>query len=260
MYPVHLLALLLSAKLAEAVCECGYVTQNPEDESEEWLFSDSLETNFTDIKNIGNNGNWERKEFNVSAQASRGNFVKAFLEDNVDTQRFEDDNDDDDDKGAGLKLRVSPSSSGDEDGAFSAELDSTRNDFLWGSYRAGMKASKVGGTCAAFFYVCRHGVPISILPASRFLPIGKLVTNKMVCHHHSTLMIPKRLIWNFSLANSTLRTIYTPSIWSSTPPNQKTAVSTLAAQERSRLSTSHLTRPKSSTSTDSISCPEKSTF
>lgn len=153
----QLLALLLSATFAAAVCTCGYVTQNPDDDAEQWLFTDSLETNFTDIDNIDKNGYWARQEFNVSAKAGRGNFIKAFVEDNVDTRPFENDGSDSEGDDAGLKLYVRPGTGDDADDAvWSGELDTERQDFLWGSYRAGMKAPKVEGTCAAFFYVC-HG-------------------------------------------------------------------------------------------------------
>lgn len=34
-----------------------------------------------------------------------------------------------------------------------AQMDTSRSDMLWGSYRVGMKLSPVAGTCAAFFWV-----------------------------------------------------------------------------------------------------------
>ena len=34
-----------------------------------------------------------------------------------------------------------------------AQMDSAREDLLWGTYRAGMKLTKVAGTCASFFWV-----------------------------------------------------------------------------------------------------------
>lgn len=34
-----------------------------------------------------------------------------------------------------------------------SELDSSRTDLLWGTYRASMKLSLTPGTCAAFFWV-----------------------------------------------------------------------------------------------------------
>jgi hypothetical protein len=34
-----------------------------------------------------------------------------------------------------------------------AELATRRLDLMWGTFRAGMKVSRVGGTCAAFFWV-----------------------------------------------------------------------------------------------------------
>lgn len=150
MRPAQALALLASATFAAATCNCGYVTKNPSNETEEWLFTDYLETNFTNTKKIDKIDDWKRQEFNVSAKDGRGNFIKAFVKDNVDTEPFTNGpNAAQED--AGLRLRVSGGTR--EDAVLSGELDSKRLDFLWGSYRAGMKVPKVEGTCAAFFWV-----------------------------------------------------------------------------------------------------------
>jgi hypothetical protein len=36
-----------------------------------------------------------------------------------------------------------------------AQMNSAREDLLWGSYRAAMKLTLTPGSCAAFFWVCR---------------------------------------------------------------------------------------------------------
>lgn len=38
----------------------------------------------------------------------------------------------------------------------SAQLNSARQDMLWGSYRALLKLPSVSGTCSAFFWVILH--------------------------------------------------------------------------------------------------------
>lgn len=66
-----------------------------------------------------------------------------------------------------------------------AQLNSAREDMLWGSYRTSLKLSPAGGTCAAFFWVSSHRS--AILPCTD--------------QSSSTLTTAKRLIWNSSMRN-----------------------------------------------------------
>jgi len=37
-----------------------------------------------------------------------------------------------------------------------AQMNSAREDLLWGTYRAGLKLTNIPGTCASFFWVSSH--------------------------------------------------------------------------------------------------------
>ncbi|KAG9255201.1 concanavalin A-like lectin/glucanase domain-containing protein [Emericellopsis atlantica] len=107
------------------------------------VFTDSLETDFTKIAEMGQADDWIRQEFNVAVSEGRGEYGKAFRVENVFTTT-ESSHD------TGLTLRVG---AGVVDNAISAaELDTARLDMYHGSFRAGMKIPQVKGTCAAFFW------------------------------------------------------------------------------------------------------------
>lgn len=148
-----ILCLLLVLQMAmprsvAGLCECGYSVQLP-NEHEARVFTNLLESDFAESENqdISWNTDWARQEFNVSATAGRGRFGKTFLPDNIaegPTALSPNDK-------PGLELRVE--SQVREDAISGAEMDSTRMDLHWGSYRTGMKMTDVNGTCAAFFWV-----------------------------------------------------------------------------------------------------------
>lgn len=139
----------LGLQLGSCTCECGYSIQDP-DSKEPIVFLDLLETDFTKINDISTEQDWRRQQFNVSAQAGRGSYGKAFMPENVETRPAETSRKSGGD--AGLILGVG---SDVRDGAVSvAEIDSARLDLHWGTFRAGMKLTATSGTCAAFFWVC----------------------------------------------------------------------------------------------------------
>lgn len=126
-------------------CECGYTAHDPNDNETYWVFNDILETDFTLSQNIALDTAWIRQEYNVTAEDGRGTHGKAFQSDNVHTVPGEDG------KEASLELVVGSNLLA---GAVpAAEMDSTREDLHWGSYRAGIKMTSVSGTCGAFFWV-----------------------------------------------------------------------------------------------------------
>lgn len=116
------------------------------------LFTHMLETNFTSMKELSGTPEWIKQQFNVSAQAGRGKFGKSFLPENVFLWPEADDLQGSAQSQGSLALRV-----GSQITSFNsitaAEVDTSRMDMLWGSYRATMKLSQVAGTCAAFFWV-----------------------------------------------------------------------------------------------------------
>ncbi|EQB55059.1 hypothetical protein GCG54_00006227 [Colletotrichum gloeosporioides] len=138
----------LLAPIAQAACECGYaanITGTVE------VFTDLIETDFTKVKDIRNNTDWVRQDFNKTNANARGPLGEKFIPTNVATSynagsgSFASTKMD-----AGLQLLVESET---VDGLVpGAEIDSARNDLQYGSFRAMMKVPDVPGTCAAFFW------------------------------------------------------------------------------------------------------------
>ncbi|KAF5976262.1 xyloglucan endo-transglycosylase [Fusarium coicis] len=78
--------LLATARLVSGACECGFSIKNPQGDSL-IVFTDLLETNFSQLHNISEGHDWVAQNFTVSAADGRGNFSKAFLPNNVNTHR-----------------------------------------------------------------------------------------------------------------------------------------------------------------------------
>lgn len=136
--------LLATARLVSGACECGYSIENPQGESQ-IVFTDRLETKFSQLHNISEGHDWVAQNFTVSAADGRGNFSKAFLPNNVNTHGTKSGD------GSGLELRVR-SAVNKDDAIPSSEVDTARLDLHWGSFRAEMKLTDIKGTCAAFFW------------------------------------------------------------------------------------------------------------
>lgn len=145
-----LFILLDGCRAAASICRCGYEVTGANGDT--WLFTDAIETDFTNLKSIAATRDWQRQEFNVSAEAGRGKYSKFFTPKNVAVGPGVANNDASG-KHAGVELSVGATI---VNGAVPvAELDSARQDLLWGSFRTGMKLTPVKGTCAAFFWVRR---------------------------------------------------------------------------------------------------------
>lgn len=160
-----LLLVLAFPSLVISLCECGYSASDPNNAELTWVFTDLLESDFTKIQNISQSQKWERQQFNVTAEDGRGKYGKAFMADNIDTELSPSEEGSSSRDDLGLGFRVGGAL--DNNSVPVAELDSTRMDLHWGSYRAGMKVTGVKGTCAAFFWVS----PVYIL-SSLFLRAG----------------------------------------------------------------------------------------
>lgn len=166
MFLIALPMLLLSARSAYADCECGYAIDDST------IFTEAVETDFLHLEDLAPDANhtWIPQAYNVTRTAARGPFGKSSQVENVVPNpvhggqfdwlgpgiRAED---------PGLQLWVrstllpsssssSSSSSSPEDGEMvpMAEIVSSRDDVLYGSFRIGMKTTSVPGTCAAFFF------------------------------------------------------------------------------------------------------------
>ncbi|CAH0043964.1 unnamed protein product [Clonostachys solani] len=150
MYPFHLLLGLATIGLVAADCECGYRARNSTHHGEEWMFTEALETDFSGVYDLSGNTDWIRQGFNVSAEDGRGGFGKLFKPSNIEARPASAGSKDGNANDAGVALRMS--STIEDNSVLSAELDSSRLDLHWGSYRASMKLPQVPGTCAAFFW------------------------------------------------------------------------------------------------------------
>jgi hypothetical protein len=137
----------------KADCECGYSYLI---NGTSYVFTDLLESDFLHLANISLDTDWTRQGFNVTPAVSRGPYGESLqisqvisnpLLNNFSFSGLSQLGGD-----AGLQLYVSggiPS-----DGLVPvAEVNSVREDMLWGSYRAAMKLTLVPGTCGAFFWV-----------------------------------------------------------------------------------------------------------
>ncbi|KAF7955800.1 hypothetical protein EAE96_004723 [Botrytis aclada] len=139
---------------ATADCECGY-SSFIGDSVEPYIFTDLIESDFLHIPNITFDTDWRRQQFNMSADAGRGPYGMNYSIEQVTSNPILDENtwsgDGEFGVDPGVQLTVG---GGDPANGFvqTAEMDSAREDLLWGTYRAAMKLTLTPGTCAAFFW------------------------------------------------------------------------------------------------------------
>ncbi|RDA93350.1 hypothetical protein CP533_0336 [Ophiocordyceps camponoti-saundersi (nom. inval.)] len=159
--------------LAAALCECGYAANVSRDGGGPLLFTDLLESDFTKPRNISEDQDWVRQQFNVSAKAGRGRYGKSFSLDNILSSHDAATAADKSQDSPSLQLRVDGVLN--NDAVTAAEMDSARNDLHWGSYRAGMKLTAVNGTCAAFFWYLNDSQEIDMEFLSQEYDAGRRV-------------------------------------------------------------------------------------
>lgn len=140
--------LSLAPSPASANCECGYVLGPPnvaisKSDQPPIVFTEVTESNFGRLGagDIGRNTDWARQAFNLTAANSRGTYGESFTVDNVKPGTDAE----------GLKLMVGSALVGGM--VPGAEIDTSRLDMAWGTFRASIKLTDVPGTCAAFFWV-----------------------------------------------------------------------------------------------------------
>ncbi|KJZ76055.1 hypothetical protein HIM_04511 [Hirsutella minnesotensis 3608] len=148
--PVILLA--IAPALVSAACKCGFSTGEAADDGTHLLFTNMLESDFTNMESVSETNDGVPQQFNVSAQVARGRYGKSFSPSNIVARpkAIAEPQDSGSSAVGGLGLRVESTV---RDGTISvAEVDSANMDMHWGSYRAGLKLTPVRGTCAAFFW------------------------------------------------------------------------------------------------------------
>ncbi|KAG7002377.1 glycoside hydrolase family 16 [Physcia stellaris] len=141
---------LLYTTLARADCNCGYTVGST-------LYTDLIESDFLHQQNITADTDWQGQDYTVSAELARGPYGKNASSDNIVANplksKYDWAGDGINGGDAGLQLIVGGGTP-DKGGLIPmAELVTSRDDILYGSFRAGMKITKVNGTCGAFFWV-----------------------------------------------------------------------------------------------------------
>ncbi len=154
--------LYLLPRLTSAACECGYTVNNT-------LYTELIESDFLHLTNITNNSDWQAQNYTVTSALARGPYGKNATLGNVvaNPLRSQYDWAGEGVEGgdAGLQLFVRGGET--QPGALipMAELATIRDDILYGSFRAGLRATNVSGTCGAFFWVTLLSLPVRLCGA-----------------------------------------------------------------------------------------------
>lgn len=149
----------LSFQFARADCECGYTVNST-------LYTDLIETDFLHLANITDDKDWQPQNYTVTPELARGPYGKNASINNVVANPLQSQYDwaGDGINGGDAGLQLFVRGGVPQDGLIPiAELATARVDMLYGSFRAGMKATGTPGTCGAFFWV-HHG---SLIPLCR---------------------------------------------------------------------------------------------
>ncbi|KAK4135441.1 glycoside hydrolase family 16 protein [Trichocladium antarcticum] len=141
----HLLAAALAA------CECGYVS-SINGTADTALFTDMLETDFTQNPPLGVHTDWAPQAFNLTRDRARGPYGELFAVANVGVSGGKGGEEEEEEEEEGLELVVGGRGAVVDGMVPVAEVDSTRLDVWWGTFRASMRMTRVPGTCAAFFW------------------------------------------------------------------------------------------------------------
>jgi hypothetical protein len=162
----RLLVALLATTLPILGAECPCVYQiNRTINGHPLIFTSSLLTDFT-LPNASltytsaPNHDWVAQAYNVTLAASRGPFGKIADPANAILTN----------QGLELWVRselVSLENDGGRQAVPIAEVVTARSDFLYGSFRVGMRTTGISGTCAAFFFYHNDSSEIDIEILSR---------------------------------------------------------------------------------------------
>ncbi|KAL5329333.1 hypothetical protein ACEPPN_002844 [Leptodophora sp. 'Broadleaf-Isolate-01'] len=120
-----------------------------------YVWTDLLETDFLHLDDIAKDTDWQRQNYSVAPEAARGPFGIRFVSDNVKLNRISNPMNwtGPGELGGDPGLQLTVGAGVTPDGfTRSAQLNSARQDMLWGSYRALLKLPSVSGTCSAFFW------------------------------------------------------------------------------------------------------------
>ncbi|TAQ88366.1 hypothetical protein B7494_g3312 [Chlorociboria aeruginascens] len=163
-------------------CECGYAATIGSTPTTPYVFTDLIESDFLHLRNISLDTDWKRQEFPVTPAAGRGPFGMNYTTLNVvsnpirDHANFTGPGMYGGDPGLQLAVGGGIPANGYVQ---TAQLDSAREDLLWGSYRAALKLTLTPGTCSAFFWYFNDSQEIDMEflssqfdPESNFFPVN----------------------------------------------------------------------------------------
>ncbi|KAK2612969.1 hypothetical protein QQS21_001080 [Conoideocrella luteorostrata] len=164
---------------------------DPDHDTISLLFTDTLATEFSTARDFMHSTDWVRQQFNVSAKAGQGKFGKTFLPENVfiepasETIGGELKEDTGGQKALAFRVGCQLTEAGT---VTAAEIDTSRRDMFWGSYRVVMRLSSVHGTCAAFFWYLNDTQEIDMEFLSReFDQAREIFPVNLVIHSRSTM-------------------------------------------------------------------------
>ncbi|SMQ54522.1 unnamed protein product [Zymoseptoria tritici ST99CH_3D7] len=166
-----LVPLLAAVTLASALqdCSCGYMV-NTTDQEYYAVFTEIFETDFLHVGNLKKDtGNsWLPQSYDHSPEASHGPCGKAAGVENVNTNPIHNAWDW---TGPGIHgqdpgLQLWTEHMYTDISSYSmipiAEVVSTRDDILYGSFRIGLKTSAVNGTCGGFYFYLNEPAEIEM--------------------------------------------------------------------------------------------------
>ncbi|KJX95521.1 hypothetical protein TI39_contig4106g00011 [Zymoseptoria brevis] len=166
-----LVPLLAAVTFASALqdCSCGYMV-NTTDQEYHAVFTEIFETDFLHVgdlkKDTGNS--WLPQKYDYTAEASHGPYGKAARVENVKTNPLHNAWDwtgpgiHGQDLGLQLWTKDNFVDISGNSMIRIAEVVSTRDDILYGSFRIGLKTSAVNGTCGGFFFYLNEPAEIEM--------------------------------------------------------------------------------------------------
>lgn len=150
-------ALISQIPRISADCECGYRVGSSSRQSATLLFMDTLLTDFRELRSLSKTPDWKIKQLRLDYTPGTNRLGRVVEDRNVILNPVLDSSNPNSPSAqgpsvdAGLQLIVR-SDLVDGDSVSTGQIQSTREDIRFGSFRAYVKTSAVNGTCAASFW------------------------------------------------------------------------------------------------------------
>ncbi|KAF2996481.1 hypothetical protein E8E13_004986 [Curvularia kusanoi] len=140
-----------------ADCECGYRVGSSSSQSATLLFTDTILTDFRELSSLSETPDWKIKQLRLDYTPGTDRLGRVVEDRNVilnpvlDSSNLNSPSAQGPGVNAGLQLIVR-STLVEGELVSTGQIQSTREDIRFGSFRAYMKSSPVNGTCAASFW------------------------------------------------------------------------------------------------------------